>query len=405
MAFNFSTTGSDDLFEQFGEELEESGSLPFIQVINAGGKISKTLEKNHLAYGFAINSENAESVEFQPSVEWVKGEDIPIHPLSKASIELGYVARAVNVVVINHSDLEVQQKVDDRWRFMGVAYEKGQHTAAGQTYEQSKDDRESPYRQIRRYLLLFLDYDGNPLHSKPVQFTAKGAFGFSFNQEIQSFHKELGGAYREAGKAAGHKVSGATLRKSDQAYTVIPMSLGFHIPDDSDRSAYTCVIGRMQPVFKEAELGAKAELKRRDRKVTVTGALWSGFMVPKGSPLGQLITDLSQEYATFGEPNRGMGASDVTTPEGDRPYFGSGFVNSASVSTDGASGITYASIVTDQGEVPLAFSAEDFEALEHPNLTITGIIPANGGPVTVTGWEALAAAPVAAEQVGLLAEF
>ena len=405
MAFNFSSTvQSDDLFEQFGEELEESGSLEFVQIINAGGKIAKTLDKNPLAFGFAINSENAEAVEFQPSAEWVQGEEIPIHPLSKATISAGYVARSINVVVINSSDLEVQQKVDDRWRFMGVAYNKGQHTEAGQTYEAHKDDKESPYRQIRRYLLLFLDGEGNPMHSKPVQFTAKGAFGYSFNQELQSFQKELGSAYRDAMKAKGHKVKGAMLSKAQQAYTVVPMQLGYHIPDESDKSAYTCVVGRPQPVIKPDDVGVKADIKRRDRKVEVTGALWSDFVIPEGSPLGQLITDMAQEHASFGEPNRGMSAADIEAAANeDRPFIGEGFFNASSLQAAGD--ISYIALVTDNGPVPLAISGDHLEALDYNRVSITGITPADGGPVTVTGWQSLDASATSEAQQTLVEAF
>jgi hypothetical protein len=409
--FNFSSTVQDDaaLFDQFGDELQESGSLEFVQVINAGGKIAKTLEKNPLAYGFALNKENAESIDFAPTADWVQGEDIPIHPLSKATIESGYVARNVNVVVLNSSDLEVQQKVDDRWRFMGVAYDKGQHTAAGQSYESRKDDKDSPYRQIRRYLLLFLGYDGQPLHAKPVQFTAKGAFGYSFNQEIQSFQKELGSAYRDAYRAGmqhtvmGNKISGSLLSKAAQAYTVIPMSLGFHIPDEADRSAYTCIVARMQPVLKPSDVGQKAVLKRRDRNVDVTGALWSGFMIPKGSELGHLITDLCQEHASFGEPNRGMGASEPIAEGVDIPYTGTGFFNAASLQT--VDGKTFVGFVTDAGEVPLDVPAELMEMLDAPRAQVQGFVPAEGGPIVVTGWTPVAFTPVSEVESSLVANF
>jgi hypothetical protein len=388
MAFNFSSTvQDDDLFEQIGEELEESGSLEYVQIINAGGKIAKTLDKNPLAFGFAISSENAEAVEFQPTDEWAQGEDIPIHPLSKAVIAAGYVARTINVAVLNVSEMEVQEKVDDRWRFIGVSYEKGQHTDAGKLYEAHKDDKESPYRQVRRYLLLFLGANGEPLHSKPVQFTAKGAFGYSFNQELQSFYKELGVAYRDARKARGMKVTGATLPKQQRAYVAVPMQLGYHIPEEADRSAFTCVVARSQPVFKPAEVGVKSQIKRRDRQVAVVGALWSDFMIPAKSPLGELIEGMTSEHAAFGEPNRGMGQQSEESIHEDRPYSGTGFFNGASLQTVGD--INYVAFVTDDGEIPLAISNDHIEALDCSRVSISGIIPADGGPVAVTGWQDL----------------
>jgi hypothetical protein len=398
MAFNFSTT-EDDLFESFGADLEESGSLPYIQVINAGGKIAKALDKNPLAFGLALKTENAELVEFTPSPEWAAGEDIPIHPLSKATIESGYVVRSVNAVILDYSELEVQEKRDDNWWFVGVAYSNGKQTEAGQVYETHRDDKDSPYRQIRRYLLLFLDKDGNPLHSRPLQLTASGAFGYSLNKEYTSFQKELGSAYREAMRAKGHKISGGMLSKAQQAYTVFPVEFGYHIPDEADRSAYTCIVSRAQPVAKPEEFGVKAEIKRRDKNVAVVGTNCRELMIPRTSSLGELITELVQEFASFGEPNRGRGADELATaPNGDRPFKGVGIIDAINAKTT-PDGTATVPLLTEKGP-ELVFIQEQemvLALLDAPgSVEIVGTIPADGGPVVVESWQSLAPAPVAA---------
>ncbi|MBD1871917.1 hypothetical protein H6F75_00335 [Nodosilinea sp. FACHB-131] len=404
--FNFGSLAvqDDDLFDQFQDDLEESGSLPYVQIINAGGKNAKLLDKNPLGFGIAISADNAQAVGFRPDVNWTEGEDIPIHPQSTATIEHGWVAQKINLVVLHSSQIEVQEKVNDRWRFLGVAWESNSRTKWGQLFEDSKDDKDCPYRQVKRFLLMFLGEDGQPLHDRPLQLTAKGAFRVSLNSEVQAFQKELGAAYREASRVAGKKASGAAFSKSAAAYIAMPMTVGYHIPKDADKSAFTCIVARHQPVNGADKTGKTATLDQNDRKVQVTGGRWSDYMIPKTSELGQVIRDLFLEFEAFPAPNRGMGAADSDTlPNGDVAYNGAGFIDAATLNlnTDGSATALF---MTEKGSVPLIIPAEHIGAIDHTNLKVQGVIPTDGGPVTVTAWEgesvaqAVAVEPVAEQQ-------
>jgi hypothetical protein len=376
MSFGF-VQNDESLFEQFGEELAESGRLPFGQIINPGSKVAKTLDKDPLSYGFAISQENAEQVNFQLDAHWVYGEDIPIHPLSKAVIT-GYVAHALNVVCIASSDLEVQEKTDKSWRFRGLAYENRKLTQWGEIYQDNRENKESPYRQVRRFLLLFLGDDGKPLMESPIQYTGNGAFGLSFHQELNDFYKEVGSAYKADGVAKGHRISGSTLTKAQQPYVVVPLTVGYFVPDESDRSAFACVTARPQPVFKATDIGVKGEIKRRDRIVHVVGNYYRDFMIPRGCDLGQLINSLVQEHQSFGEPGRGLHSEE----SGSRTEVYEGYWDLPTQRVNGDN--TFCSLVTDTASIPVSMTSDWAWLLDCDRVRVTGTVPADGGSLVLT---------------------
>lgn len=371
--------------EEFAEELEESGRLPHCQVINAGGKVAKTIEKDPYSHGIVIPDESAEAVDFKPDDNWTHGEEISIHPLSKVVVD-GFVARNVLISVISHGELEIQEKVNDRWRFLDLAYRKGKLTSAGQFYEDEKKNQESPYRKVRRWLLLFLGKDSKPLHSRPLQFTTKGAFGSSLSQEYQKFQNELGQAYRKTIKAKfpNRKISGAVLNRDTQALTIFPATLGFHIPKDNNKSAFTCITERIAPAFGE-DIGQTIEEGRKERKVKLTGYNVAGLMVPAKSELGQVIVDLRNEFATFSEPNRGL-AVDAEPAEHQVSAVGNWDPTTVQFHTNGD---VFAVFASDTGDripfnIPVKLS-------EFPESTVTisviGTVSADGGNATLVSWE------------------
>jgi hypothetical protein len=44
---------------------------------------------------------------------------------------------------------------------------------------------------VRKYLILFVDEDNNPLHEVPLQLTAKGCFQLEFDQQLCEFRKAI----------------------------------------------------------------------------------------------------------------------------------------------------------------------------------------------------------------------
>lgn len=395
-------TPETSLFDQFDDELEESGSLPYLQVINAASKNAKQLDKDHFSYGLALTIENAEAVEFNPSANWQEGEDISIHPLSQATIEKGYVAHTANLVVITHGDTEIQQKIDDRWRFIDMAYRGRELTEAGkaEAAERESGGSDRQYRKVKRWLLLLLDDQGQPLHNNPLQLTGRGAFGASLSQEYNEFQSELGQAYRKAARAQGRSVKGGRFSRSAQAFTIFPVEFGYCIPKDNGRSAYTCVVKRLAPVFEPEKVGVEAKLDRKDRTVTVQGTPYNALMVPRASELGQKIAQLQEEYASFSEPNRGLSA-DVPS-DGSKPWSAQGHIDQSTADYLQDASMTG---IFDTGaeRIPVHISAESAPFVTDGEMLLEGTIPADGGPVQVHRVEAIAdAAPApAADQASL----
>jgi len=56
---------------------------------------------------------------------------------------------------------------------------------------------ENTYMCVRKYLILFVDENNNPLHEVPLQLTAKGCFQYEFDQQLCEFRGEITKAYNE----------------------------------------------------------------------------------------------------------------------------------------------------------------------------------------------------------------
>jgi len=67
----------------------------------------------------------------------------------------------------------------------------------------SKDKKDETYTCVRKYLILFVDQDNNPLHKIPVQLTARGCFQLEFDRQICEFRSAITKAYND--KAARMK--------------------------------------------------------------------------------------------------------------------------------------------------------------------------------------------------------
>jgi hypothetical protein len=53
------------------------------------------------------------------------------------------------------------------------------------------------YACVRKYMILFVDQDNNPLHKIPVQLTARGCFQFEFDKQLCGFRTTMLKAYNE----------------------------------------------------------------------------------------------------------------------------------------------------------------------------------------------------------------
>jgi hypothetical protein len=60
-----------------------------------------------------------------------------------------------------------------------------------------EDKKDETYTCVRKYLILFVDENNNPLHEVPLQLTAKGCFQYEFDQQIYEFRGEITKDYNE----------------------------------------------------------------------------------------------------------------------------------------------------------------------------------------------------------------
>jgi len=59
------------------------------------------------------------------------------------------------------------------------------------------DKKDETYGCVRRYLILFVDQDNNPLHEVPIQLTARGCFQFEFDRHLCEFRSAMTKAYND----------------------------------------------------------------------------------------------------------------------------------------------------------------------------------------------------------------
>ena len=62
----------------------------------------------------------------------------------------------------------------------------------------SRDRKDETYVCVRKYLILLVDQDNNPLHEIHVQLTARGCFQFEFYRKLCQFRCDITKAYEKA---------------------------------------------------------------------------------------------------------------------------------------------------------------------------------------------------------------
>lgn len=99
----------------------------------------------------------------------------------------GFLSHHIRIVVLHQSDIEVQSKAQNGWRYCGLAYQHGQRTETGKI---AMSDRNN-YRLRTRYLVMFLDEQNQLLNSTAIQIGMNAGVGAAFNTELKEFRKEV----------------------------------------------------------------------------------------------------------------------------------------------------------------------------------------------------------------------
>ncbi len=142
-----------DFLKEFDDDITASESIPYAQVQNPKNLSLSEIRQYNVPWGIFVPNDQAELVElatldyFTPT-SLVFDQDTP----QERSID-GFLTQHIRFVLIHRSAaIEVQEKMNNGWKYVGKAYSKGKLTKYG---ELASKDREY-YRLRTRYLLLFL---------------------------------------------------------------------------------------------------------------------------------------------------------------------------------------------------------------------------------------------------------
>ena len=377
--------GQEGALDAFSDDLEEGGGVPYCQVVNPKvGMTSKAIEKDPDGYGLIVPIEQAEQVGFKPDENWKEVVSVIVSGDDENEIP-AYLTHNPQFIVVSRSQLEVQSKAEQGWRYVGLGYENGNLTEHGQLVV---DDTSNPpmYRYAVRYLLVFIGADGKPLHDKPLALTGHGGFGGSFGKEVSTYFSEFNQAYAQATKKRGR------LNYFAQAFVLHSQEIGFHKGKNEkgeSTMAYTCISGRISPTAKADKAGEKKDVERRDRTVTLHAAPVGNLMFPKDSEVGQQIAGWYSEYKDFAKPNKGRDGTE-SKPE---PYEATGEIDPGSLDFQ-ANGNAHARLIVGDTQQKIVIPPSQAGCLDSiGQYIIKGL--KTGGTVVVESYE-LASGPVVA---------
>jgi hypothetical protein len=303
-----------EYLQEFNNEITASNSLPYCQIQNPPNLSLAQIQQFEPPWGWFIPAEQAEIAQFQATddfepVRLTWGEDTA-NPRSTD----GFIAQRLRFVILHRSNIEVQEKSNRGWSYIGLAYERGMTTRFG---ELANSDREN-YRLRTRYLLLFLDSKSQPLHQIPFRLGMGRGVGASFAAEIKEHRTEIEKAFFKLTNRPQQ-----TLSERAHALSIVEMQLGLHKSDG--KAPFICPISRSTAAL-DSDVGKENIVERRERKVTLIGKALDRLLISKTSPVGKRILSLWEEhqnFATFGGDDAATDAvTDIPAPlfqVGDSP--------------------------------------------------------------------------------------
>ena len=201
----------------------------------------------------------------------------------------------VRLCILHKSDIEVQQRATNGWKYLGLAYKFGERTPHGdlafsdQAKPGSEADRDN-YRLRTRYLILLLDENNQPLHQITFKLGMNAGVGTAFSQEVRSFRREIEEVFF---KSTNKPVKALT----DRAHALTVLNLQFDVHKTEGKSPFICPVSRSAPAIDL--IGKETIVARRDRKVTLINQPIESLFIPKTSDTGQLILSLWEEHQDF----------------------------------------------------------------------------------------------------------
>ena len=285
-----------NLFEQFESEIISSTQLPYCQIQNPPNLSLSQIEQLNPPWGWFIPAEQSELASFKTTDDWQPtrltfGEDT-----SNPRHVDGFLRNHIRIVVLHQSNIEVQQKAQNGWRYCGLAYQHGQLTSVG---ESAYNDRNN-YRLRTRYLIMFVDEQNQLLHEIPFKIGMNAGVGAAFNTELKEFRKEIETTFfTQIGKAQ--------QQLSDRAHslTVLDLQLGLH--KSEGKSPFIYPQQRLTP-------DKHTTLTRRDRSVELVHCSIESIIIPKNSDTGSTILSLWEQHQDFAHQYRSETAESMDEP-------------------------------------------------------------------------------------------
>ena len=441
----FNSTAAVELESQELDYLEEheveGGGLPYLQVLTHPNE-SIVKVKGARPWGIFLNSENAEAINFNPDANWqpvtfytVEDEGfanavLKISDADRKAYEAlgqeitehtGFVATTAMFHLIYQSETEVERKElyqgRPSYKFAGLRWGSDEHKESmGELLKERDADDNPTHRWCQRYMFILIGADGNPLHDGVITYRAKGGAGGAFSMEMNELFKDLNDAY---GKGKGNQrlnlFSGKNRHAGDMR-SFVRLAVQFDLyKGGKDRAPYLVPVGRVLPTGNPAETKVRQVARGKDSDRTVDlypsllihGSMVGPMYVQQSSDVAARIREGIEEYSSFPLPMQGRESEGAETPQGDRPYQGKGIIDLSSTYTS-PEGWATISLLTESGSVLLRVeSLVDLDNIMGAvgNVSVTGITPADGGPVTVTGWQSLDTAAPSEAQQSLVEQF
>ena len=276
---------------EFDNEISTASTIPWLQVINHPKLSAEKAEKLGEPWGIFISAENAEAVEFSADDDWgfVEAE-------FASGKTPGLIARNLRAVFLHRSDLEVQIKNEKgRWQFVDLAYRRGKITAAGTAAFQ---DREN-YRKVTRNLIYIVGSDNRPLHSVPLQFTTRGAFGASLGVDVAAHYAQFEKVFF---KSQNRPVK--TINPSGRSRIVYSAAIGVDFAGFETKGLNPALYmaARQCAVTDPANLIVKDVADSMGRPQRLQGVMLSSLFISKDSPFGQQLANDFALYESFPQP-------------------------------------------------------------------------------------------------------
>jgi hypothetical protein len=289
------------LLEQFVNHTIASTQIPYCQIISPPnlqpGKLSKWEKEGGIReIGFFIKATEAEKAGFIPDDTWQ-----PYEASLGDGTEVGFITQSPKFVIIHKSQREIQHRPskDDRFSFVGLAWENGAETSLLATAKADKNH----YKVVVRNLILFLGKNDQPLHATPIQYTAKGAFAASLYAETKDLYEKVSKTYFTRLKMAGKVSSSGLLSPFALAFAKIDFKIGFQ-RNDANESPF-CVPTEIKiPTVENVGNSIEFHRKAGNRKILFSGVALEDLLLSMSSEAGKLITQWYSEYQSFSKPRK-----------------------------------------------------------------------------------------------------